>query len=94
MILRESTPNTSALLVCFRDVWQNGQMAGTFDGRRQLALMAGAASGDSARNNLAPFGDKPAQQSLIPVIDGDDMIFAEAAMSFFSPVHTLPNLSL
>jgi hypothetical protein len=38
--------------------WQQGYISGPLDSDGELPLMLGAVTGNPARQNLAPFGDK------------------------------------
>jgi len=56
-----------------------GDVAGTFDRRAELALVSGTIAGDTARNDLATLGDQIAQALNILIIDIDDLICTEPA---------------
>jgi len=58
-------------------------MPGSFDGPNDLFLMLVTASGDAARNDLAPFRNEPGEDFIILVVDVKGAIFAEAADSLF-----------
>jgi hypothetical protein len=83
----------SSLFKRFGDVGQNCQMARPLDSRRQHPLMMSATSGNPARYDLAPLGDKTPQEPLIPVIDLLNSVLAKATMSFSSLIHNTLYLS-
>ena len=58
---------------------EQGNVARLLDGLRDLALMAGADAGQTARNDLAALGDEALQQADIAVADGVDLLGAELA---------------
>ena len=63
---------------------QQRQEAGPFNGSRQLPLVAGFGSGDSARDDLAGLSDIALQSGDIFVIDLLDVFSGEAAEFFAS----------
>jgi len=56
-------------------------MAGAFDRTGQFALVGGAGSSLPSRADLAGFGDEPAQQAGVFVINGETFVGAELAYS-------------
>jgi hypothetical protein len=66
------------VLLC-RHVRQQGHRARALDRVRQLALVPGAAAGDTARNDLAALGDEAAQTPDVLVVDEVDLVCAELA---------------
>ena len=54
-------------------------MTGTLNGHSQLALMAGAGAGHSARQNLRALGNIAAESGYILVINRFHFIYTEAA---------------
>ena len=65
-----------AVLTCER---QEGDVTSAFDGTGQLTLMACARARLAPRPDLAFFGDEPAQQIILFVVDLDILISAELA---------------
>jgi hypothetical protein len=61
------------------DERQQGEMAGTFDGRRQKALMPGTGTGLAAWTNLATFADETAELIGLFVIDRLTLVRTELA---------------
>src|SRR5436190_23501429 len=62
-----------------RRVRQQSHRAGALDGVRELALMARAAAGNPAGNDLAPLGHEAAQTAHVLVVDEVDLVSAELA---------------
>src|SRR5688572_2821113 len=60
-------------------VRQQGHRAGALDRVREIALVARAAAGDAARNDLAALGDQAAEPAHVLVIDEIDLVRAELA---------------
>jgi len=58
---------------------QQGQIAGTLDRFSDFSLVSGAVAGDTARNDLAAFGDEVAQCARLFIIDGQVFLGAETA---------------
>ncbi len=56
---------------------QNGNVASSFDGDRNLSLVLGAVSGDSPGDDLSPFRHKISKNSGIPVINFEFLIGAK-----------------
>jgi hypothetical protein len=56
-----------------------GNVAGTFDRRAELALVSGTIAGDAARDDLATLGDQIAQTFNVLIIDIDDLICTKPA---------------
>ena len=61
-------------------------MTGALNRNRQLTLMARASAGYSAGQNLCSLRDKAAQFCDILVINGLDLIYAEAVKAFLRPL--------
>src|SRR5207244_13040814 len=60
-------------------VRQQGHRARALDGVGELALVARAAAGDPARDDLAALGDQAAQAAHVLVVDEVDLVSAELA---------------
>jgi hypothetical protein len=54
-------------------------MTRTLDSDGQLALMVSAAAGHAARKNLRALGKESAELCHVLIVDGIDLIYAEAA---------------
>jgi len=59
--------------------WQQCDIAGLLNCRRQASLMWRANTGQAARHNLATLGDKLREQPVILVIDGLNLLHAKLA---------------
>jgi hypothetical protein len=71
----------STLFVLIR-VWQQSQEACTLDRGRQLALVIGFGTGNTARHNLASLGNKTFQNIEILVINLGNAFSRETAIFF------------
>ena len=65
----------------------NGDMPGPFDRSDQLSMMNSAGSGDSSGDDFPLFGDESQKGFLIFIIDVLNVVFTEAADSFFNAYH-------
>lgn len=65
----------------------DGDMPGPFDRSDQLSMMNCAGSGDSPGDDFPLFGDESQKGFVIFVVDVLNVVFAEAADSFFNAYH-------
>lgn len=65
----------------------NGDVPGPFDRSDQLSMMNSAGSGDSSGNDFPLFGDESEEGFIIFVVNILNVVFAEAADSFFNAYH-------
>ena len=73
---------------------QQSQETRLLDRSGQLSLIFRTGTGDTARNDLAGFGDVLAQQIQVFVVDYDCIFTAEAAAFFTSDIVTCHENSL